>query len=51
MRWSKGATEGQILAGGNGAGSGSHQLNEPIGLSFDRHGNLFVADYYNHRIQ
>ncbi|CAF4756949.1 unnamed protein product, partial [Rotaria sp. Silwood2] len=51
MRWLKGATEGQILVGGKGAGSEPDQLNEPIGLSFDRYGNLFVVDAYNHRVQ
>ena len=28
-----------------------HQPNEPIGLSFDRHGNLYVVDAENHRVQ
>ncbi|CAF5162068.1 unnamed protein product, partial [Rotaria sp. Silwood1] len=27
------------------------QLNGPVGLSSDRHGNLYVADYENHRVQ
>ncbi|CAF4602327.1 unnamed protein product, partial [Rotaria magnacalcarata] len=30
MRWPKGATEGEILVGGIGAGSASNQLNQPI---------------------
>jgi hypothetical protein len=51
MRWSKGATQGSVIVGGNGKGSQSNQLNEPVGLSFDRHGNLYVVDYGNHRVQ
>ena len=51
MRWSKGATQGSVIVGGNGRGSQSNQLNSPMGLSFDRHGNLYVVDYGNHRVQ
>jgi NHL repeat len=47
----KGATQGNIIVGGNGEGEQSNQLNRPIGLSFDRHGNLYVVDYGNHRVQ
>ncbi|CAF3237730.1 unnamed protein product [Rotaria sp. Silwood2] len=51
MRWPKGAKQGSIVIGGNGKGSNSNQLNYPIGLSFDRHGNLYVVDSDNSRIQ
>jgi sugar lactone lactonase YvrE len=51
MRWCKGAKEGTIVVGGNGRGQQSNQLNGPIDLSFDRQGNLYVADWGNHRIQ
>jgi DNA-binding beta-propeller fold protein YncE len=51
MRWSKGATQGSVIVGGNGEGSQSNQLNRPKGLSFDRHGNLYVVDNGNHRVQ
>jgi sugar lactone lactonase YvrE len=51
MRWMKGATQGNIIVGGNGEGEQSNELNEPISLSFDRHGNLYVVDYGNHRVQ
>ena len=44
MRWSKGATQGSIVVGGNGQGEGINQFNGPVGLSFDRQGNLYVAD-------
>jgi sugar lactone lactonase YvrE len=51
MRWMKGATQGNIIVDGNGQGEQSNQLNRPIGLSFDRHGNLYVVEYENHRVQ
>jgi hypothetical protein len=52
MRWVKGATEGSVIVGGNGGGGGqSNQLNGPVGLSFDGHGNLYVVDNVNHRVQ
>jgi hypothetical protein len=51
MRWRKGDTQGSIIAGGNGRGKDSNQLNAPVGLSFDRHGNLYVVDTDNHRVQ
>ena len=51
VRWRKGATVGEVLVGGNSAGSRSDQLNVPRDLLFDRQGNLFVADRYNHRVQ
>jgi DNA-binding beta-propeller fold protein YncE len=51
MRWVKGATQGSVIVGGNGGGGQSNQLNVPVGLSFDRHGNLYVVDYGNHRVQ
>jgi hypothetical protein len=47
----KGATQGSVIVGGNGEGGQSNQLHWPVGLSFDRHGNLYVADQGNHRAQ
>ncbi|CAF3887876.1 unnamed protein product [Adineta steineri] len=32
-------------------GSNSSQLNWPYDVYADRHGNIYVSDYYNHRIQ
>ena len=32
-------------------GLAANQLNNPAGLSFDSHGNLFVSDYSNNRVQ
>ncbi|CAF2073151.1 unnamed protein product, partial [Rotaria magnacalcarata] len=52
MRWTQGDNkQGTVLAGGNGAGAGANQFSSPVGLSFDRHGNLYVADRDNHRVQ
>ncbi|CAF4221399.1 unnamed protein product, partial [Rotaria magnacalcarata] len=42
---------GTVIAGGNGLGAGANQLISPMGLSVDRHGNLYVADCRNDRIQ
>ncbi|CAF1473227.1 unnamed protein product, partial [Didymodactylos carnosus] len=41
----------RCLVGCHGMGSQSKQLNLPSSFSFDRSGNLFVADEQNHRIQ
>ncbi|CAF2037868.1 unnamed protein product [Rotaria magnacalcarata] len=52
MRWTQGDNkQGTVIAGGNGAGAGANQFNSPVGLSFDRHGDLYVTDYNNHRVQ
>jgi hypothetical protein len=51
MRWVKGAIQGSVIVGGNGRGGQSNQLSDPMGLSFDRHGNLYVVDCENGRVQ
>ncbi|CAF4337478.1 unnamed protein product, partial [Adineta steineri] len=51
IRWSSGATEGEIILGGNEQGTQANQLNYPQEISFDRQGNLYVVDRSNHRIQ
>ncbi|CAF5133618.1 unnamed protein product, partial [Rotaria sp. Silwood1] len=51
MRWPKGATQGSVIVGGNGDGTQSNQLHWPVGVSFDRHGNLYVVDLANNRVQ
>lgn len=43
--------EGVTVAGGYGEGSGANQLNDPNGVFVDRHGNIWVADTKNARIQ
>ena len=42
---------GVTVAGGYGEGSGAYQLDEPNGIFVDSHGNVWVADTKNHRIQ
>ncbi|CAF3408484.1 unnamed protein product [Rotaria socialis] len=52
MRWAQGDKKQDTrIVGGNGRGEGANQFNDPIGLSFDRQGNLYVADTNNHRVQ
>ncbi|CAF3289841.1 unnamed protein product [Rotaria socialis] len=52
MRWTQGGKkQGTISVGGNGEGAEANQFNFPIGLSFDRHGNLYVTDRDNNRVQ
>ena len=50
-RWLPGYEEGEIIAGGHDPGREPNQLNHPVGLAFDTHGNIYVADSWNHRVQ
>ena len=51
MMYLSGATSGTIVAGGNGAGVGSTQLNGPIGLSFDPTSNsVLIANNDAHNV-
>ncbi|MBS1684133.1 MAG: T9SS type A sorting domain-containing protein [Bacteroidetes bacterium] len=43
-------TAGTNIAGSNVAGSGLSQLSGPTASCFDAAGNLYVSDYYNHRV-
>jgi tripartite motif-containing protein 71 len=45
------STSGISLAQIGGPGSGPGQLSHPTGLCTDPAGNVFVADYFNHRVQ
>ncbi|CAF4897568.1 unnamed protein product, partial [Rotaria socialis] len=48
-RWTQGdKKQGTVIVGGNGRGEGANQFSYLRGLSFDRHGNLYVADYWKH---
>ncbi|CAF3474009.1 unnamed protein product, partial [Rotaria socialis] len=52
MRWTQGdKKQGTVIVGGNGEGAGANQFYYPHGLSFDQHGNLYVADMRNFRVQ
>ena len=50
MKWLSNATNGTIVAGGNGPGSLYTQLNLPQGIYVDSFGTIYIADYGNHRI-
>ncbi|MEO8764978.1 MAG: T9SS type A sorting domain-containing protein [Ginsengibacter sp.] len=39
-----------VLAGGNNAGSGLNQLDQPYGIFIDSVKNIYVADYNNYRV-
>ena len=53
VRWVLGASSWTLVVGSiNGvSGSSSALLTYPTGATFDSMGNLYVADYGNHRIQ
>ncbi|CAF1251615.1 unnamed protein product [Rotaria sp. Silwood1] len=52
QRWFKDAISASAtIAGGRDEGPESNQLSFPYDVAFDRHGNLFVVDHYNHRVQ
>ncbi|CAF1437822.1 unnamed protein product [Adineta ricciae] len=52
MRWREGDKNGEIIVGINyGQTECLNQLHSPTDISFDVQGNLYVADYGNHRIQ
>ncbi|CAF1237840.1 unnamed protein product [Adineta steineri] len=38
------------VAGGNGQGQQLNQLNRPVGIIIDKKKNIFIADFFNHRI-
>ncbi|CAM4975725.1 unnamed protein product [Rotaria socialis] len=52
MRWTQGdKKQCTVIVGRNGQGAGANQFDYTFGLSFDRHGNLYVVDWNNARIQ
>ncbi|CAM4931512.1 unnamed protein product [Rotaria socialis] len=52
MRWTQeDKKQGGVIVGGNRQGAGANQFQYPFGLSFDRHGNLYVTDINNNRVQ
>src|SRR4029079_9220158 len=42
--------KGMVVAGGNGAGEGLNQFNQPYGIFVDSMKTIYVADYNNQRI-
>ncbi|CAF4908164.1 unnamed protein product, partial [Rotaria socialis] len=52
MRWTQGdKKQGAVVVGENGSRAGANQFSNPVDLSFDRHGNLYVVDAYDNRVQ
>ncbi len=51
LKWPPGAVTGQVVAGGNGQGSGANQLYYPWNIAVDTQFTLYVADPGNRRIQ
>lgn len=51
LKWNSVRNQWTTVAGGNGLGAEANQLDSPGGIAIDNDGNLFVADYNNHRIQ
>ncbi|CAF1636141.1 unnamed protein product, partial [Rotaria magnacalcarata] len=52
MQWKNGdTTNGQVVAGGNGAGNELHQLNDPSDVLIDKEtDSLIICDNGNHRV-
>ncbi len=51
-KWAPNATNGVVVAGGNGLGSASNQLHDPRGnLIIDKDESIYICDAFNHRIQ
>ncbi|CAF1188827.1 unnamed protein product [Adineta steineri] len=47
IKWKQNAS---TVAGENGEGQQLNQLNRPTGIFIDQKKNIFIADFYNHRI-
>ena len=43
--------EGKLVASCGKAGSGDGEFNQPWGITTDKDGNIYVADWKNHRVQ
>jgi sugar lactone lactonase YvrE len=51
MEWRLGATSGQVVAGGNGQGDGTHQLLKPFDMIVDKErDSLIICDWGNKRV-
>ncbi|CAF1401825.1 unnamed protein product [Adineta steineri] len=49
-KWDKWKQNAITVAGGNGEGQELNQLSRPFGIFIDGKKNIFVADFWNHRI-
>ena len=50
-KYAPGSKVGVTVAGGNGAGSAANQLDGPRSIFLDAKGDIYVADFRNHRVQ
>ncbi|CAF1172356.1 unnamed protein product [Didymodactylos carnosus] len=51
LKWAIDGSEAvRIVAGGNGSGDGLNQINSCHGIFVDNNSNVYVSDYYNHRV-
>ncbi|CAF3363641.1 unnamed protein product, partial [Rotaria sp. Silwood2] len=51
VEWKWGATSGQVVAGGNGQGSGAHQLSDPYDVIVDKErDSLIICDGFDRRV-
>ena len=50
VRWREAAREGEVVAGGNGAGNRLDQLQKPGDVAVERDGAMLVVDTFNHRV-
>ena len=51
LKFAPGATQGVIVAGGNGSGNASNQFANPSWVYVDSNGNIYVSDSTNGRVQ
>ncbi|CAF3775079.1 unnamed protein product [Rotaria sp. Silwood1] len=49
-RYRRGESKGTVVAGGNGPGNSTDQLNEPTYVFVDRDYSVYVCDWNNHRM-
>ncbi|CAF1175149.1 unnamed protein product [Adineta steineri] len=49
-KWDKWKQNAMTVAGGYGQGRGLNQLYSPKGIFIDKNKNIFIADFWNHRI-
>jgi sugar lactone lactonase YvrE len=51
MKWKLNGKDGRVVAGGNGAGNGMNQLNNPLDMIIDKkRDNLIISDSGNQRV-